>query len=613
MTRDNTLITDPNSLFAISRALRKTIIKTDQNPTNRNNAIRDEKHLSYRSNNKDQFETFKYDILTNLEQLDNYILELETVLGKITSDEDAVKLAQSVRKEQVKKLKADTPKAPKSPKPPKPPPKTTPSEKGKKGKKKGAGRYRGGAFPIDPDNLLDSLAQVVQQTSDVELRNLIKYYLGQVQSYLSQYEAMALGKDDVIAGMTKIYNDLKAGNPSFNFSELEQIGEGDALERMNDAMMIYLDTLPDIVPVVLPLLPPATVADVEASLKGKRRAIPILTGNEFIISTLSKINIILTKLIAEYNGKILVNYKKFLQSDLEEIALKVIDTQRRFNDLITYLQDYERSDKSVDIRKFLETIDNKFKQFIALSSRSIANFVNPNIQFLPNFSQQLSGKTFENQTQPFNLYQEILGNEQTQKNIVQTQKIIDDFNKKIDVKNKSLEKLYSKSREFNQKAEVLQNLLQSINPNSRSPTNIKLLFATTEKIERLAQEEGDLQLKIQELESDINKLEQDKGRYTGRKPFRPLVEDAFLPAVPDENSRLARQYRDLTDTLGILDLEYQRVAGDIAILSGRDSLSPTEQKELGSLRSERDNIVEAEGRNRDLLQAVRERLNELAM
>jgi len=613
MTRDNTLITDPNSLFAISRALRKTIIKTDQNPTNRNNAIRDEKHLSYRSNNKDQFETFKYDILTNLEQLDNYILELETVLGKITSDEDAVKLAQSVRKEQLKKLKADTPKAPKSPKPPKPPPKTTPSEKGKKGKKKGAGRYRGGAFPIDPDNLLDSLAQVVQQTSDVELRNLIKYYLGQVQSYLSQYEAMALGKDDVIAGMTKIYNDLKAGNPSFNFSELEQIGEGDALERMNDAMMIYLDTLPDIVPVVLPLLPPATVADVEASLKGKRRAIPILTGNEFIISTLSKINIILTKLIAEYNGKILVNYKKFLQSDLEEIALKVIDTQRRFNDLITYLQDYERSDKSVDIRKFLETIDNKFKQFIALSSRSIANFVNPNIQFLPNFSQQLSGKTFENQTQPFNLYQEILGNEQTQKNIVQTQKIIDDFNKKIDVKNKSLEKLYSKSREFNQKAEVLQNLLQSINPNSRSPTNIKLLFATTEKIERLAQEEGDLQLKIQELESDINKLEQDKGRYTGRKPFRPLVEDAFLPAVPDENSRLARQYRDLTDTLGILDLEYQRVAGDIAILSGRDSLSPTEQRELGSLRSERDNIVEAEGRNRDLLQAVRERLNELAM
>jgi len=613
MTRDNTLITDPNSLFAISRALRKTIIKTDQNPTNRNNAIRDEKHLSYRSNNKDQFETFKYDILTNLEQLDNYILELETVLGKITSDEDAVKLAQSVRKEQVKKLKADTPKAPKSPKPPKPPPKTTPSEKGKKGKKKGAGRYRGGAFPIDPDNLLDSLAQVVQQTSDVELRNLIKYYLGQVQSYLSQYEAMALGKDDVIAGMTKIYNDLKAGNPSFNFSELEQIGEGDALERMNDAMMAYLNTLPDIVPVVLPLLPPATVADVEASLKGKRRAIPILTGNEFIISTLSKINIILTKLIAEYNGKILVNYKKFLQSDLEEIALKVIDTQRRFNDLITYLQDYERSDKSVDIRKFLETIDNKFKQFIALSSRSIANFVNPNIQFLPNFSQQLSGKTFENQTQPFNLYQEILGNEQTQKNIVQTQKIIDDFNKKIDVKNKSLEKLYSKSREFNQKAEVLQNLLQSINPNSRSPTNIKLLFATTEKIERLAQEEGDLQLKIQELESDINKLEQDKGRYTGRKPFRPLVEDAFLPAVPDENSRLARQYRDLTDTLGILDLEYQRVAGDIAILSGRDSLSPTEQKELGSLRSERDNIVEAEGRNRDLLQAVRERLNELAM
>jgi len=613
MTRDNTLITDPNSLFAISRALRKTIIKTDQNPTNRNNAIRDEKHLSYRSNNKDQFETFKYDILTNLEQLDNYILELETVLGKITSDEDAVKLAQSVRKEQLKKLKADTPKAPKSPKPPKPPPKTTPSEKGKKGKKKGAGRYRGGAFPIDPDNLLDSLAQVVQQTSDVELRNLIKYYLGQVQSYLSQYEAMALGKDDVIAGMTKIYNDLKAGNPSFNFSELEQIGEGDALERMNDAMMAYLNTLPDIVPVVLPLLPPATVADVEASLKGKRRAIPILTGNEFIISTLSKINIILTKLIAEYNGKILVNYKKFLQSDLEEIALKVIDTQRRFNDLITYLQDYERSDKSVDIRKFLETIDNKFKQFIALSSRSIANFVNPNIQFLPNFSQQLSGKTFENQTQPFNLYQEILGNEQTQKNIVQTQKIIDDFNKKIDVKNKSLEKLYSKSREFNQKAEVLQNLLQSINPNSRSPTNIKLLFATTEKIERLAQEEGDLQLKIQELESDINKLEQDKGRYTGRKPFRPLVEDAFLPAVPDENSRLARQYRDLTDTLGILDLEYQRVAGDIAILSGRDSLSPTEQKELGSLRSERDNIVEAEGRNRDLLQAVRARLLELAM
>ena len=603
MTRDNTLITDPNSLFAISRALRKTIIKTDQNPTNRNNAIRDEKHLAYRSNNKDQFETFKYDILTNLEQLDNYILELETVLGKITSDEDAVKLAQSVRKEQVKKQKADT-KA------------DTPKKKGRPRKVvvEGAGRYRGGALFIDQSNVIQSLRDSSKSASITPtLREIIKFFFQRIEGEDTKFKAGMINKQTYLDFLEQLYDDIINESSLFNVEDLSGTDEEVAIDDIFTAFKELVSQLPDnLVP-----LEPATVADVEASLKGKRRAIPILTGNEFIIGTLSKINIILTKLIAEYNGKILVNYKKFLQSDLEEIALKVIDTQRRFNDLINYLQDYERSDKSVDIRKFLETIDNKFKQFIALSSRSIANFVNPNIQFLPNFSQQLSGKTFENQTQPFNLYQEILGNEQTQKNIVQTQKIIDDFNKKIDVKNKSLEKLYSKSREFNQKAEVLQNLLQSINPNSRSPTNIKLLLATTEKFERLAQENDDLQLKIQKLESDIIELEQDKGRYTGRKPFRPLAEDAFLgfdlPAVPDEQSRLARQHRDLTDLLETLDREYQRVAGDIAILSGRDSLSPTEQREFQSLRNERDNIVEAEERNRNLRQAVRERLQELAM
>jgi hypothetical protein len=395
---------------------------------------------------------------------------------------------------------------------------------------------------------------------------------------------MALGKGEVIAGMTKIYNDLKEGNPSFDFSELEQIGEGDALERMNDAMMEYLDTLPHVVP----LLPPATVADVEASLKGKRRTIPILTGNEFIIGTLSKINIILTKLIAEYNGKILVNYKKFLQSDLEEIALKIIDTQRRFNDLITYLQDYERGDKSVDIRKFLETIDNKFKQFIALSSRSIANFVNPNIQFLPNFSQQLSGKTFENQTQPFNLYQEILGNEQ---NIAeqeqQRQILLEEFNADKNFKVNKIKgdidelKLYIQQEYANKNRTREQNAL------------VKQMRNELKKLE--------------------GKLSKEESKVFKPKKFRPLVEDAFLPAVPDENSRLARQYRDLTETLGILEREYQSVARNIATLSGRDSLSPREQRDLGSLRNERDNIVEAEERNRNILEGIRARLLELAM
>jgi hypothetical protein len=124
-----------------------------------------------------------------------------------------------------------------------------------------------------------------------------------------------------------------------------------------------------------------------------RRQIPLFSGNEFIISTLSKINTLLTKLIAEYNSKILVNYKNYLVTDIEEIGLKVIDSKRRFDELKTYIEAYEAGTKVADISKFLSVIERKFRDFLSLSARSIANFVNPNLVLLPNFSQEL-GATY---------------------------------------------------------------------------------------------------------------------------------------------------------------------------------------------------------------------------
>ena len=116
-----------------------------------------------------------------------------------------------------------------------------------------------------------------------------------------------------------------------------------------------------------------------------------------------------------------------------------------------------------------------------------------------------------------------------------------------------------------------------------------------------------------ELKKLEGKLTKEESKVFKPKKFRPLAEDAFLPLVPTENERLARQYRDLVDNLGILDREYQGVAGDIAILSGRDSLSPTDQRELDRLRRERDRITEIEDRNRGILEGIRARLLELAM
>lgn len=385
MTRDNTLITDPNSLFAISRALRKQIVETDTNPQNRNNAIRDEKHVAYKSTGKDGYETFKYDILTNLEQLDNYILELETVLGKITSDEDALRLAQEVRKAK---------KEPATPKKRGPKPKAKGAEE-----TKGSGRYRGGAMPVLPsdDTLIKTLVSLTKSSSISDtLKEIIKYYLLDLEAEISKYEGTAITKTQLINAVEDIYDKVVDEITAFNIEDLAGTNEELALDDIQNAVMKYLESLPD---TPAPLAPEA-----EKSLK-QRRGIPIITGREFIVSTLSKLNILLIKLIAEYNGKILVNYKKFLQSDLEEIALKVIDTQRRFRELKDYLKDFEKADKSINITKFLTTIDDNFKKFTALSSRSIANFVNPNIQLLPNFSQQLSG-TFEDPKQPFNLYLE---------------------------------------------------------------------------------------------------------------------------------------------------------------------------------------------------------------
>jgi hypothetical protein len=375
MTRDNTLINDPNSLFAISRALRKQIVETDTNPQNRNNAIRDEKHIAYKSTGKDGYESFKYDILTNLEQLDNYFLELETVLGKITSDEDALRLEQEVRK--AKKAS------------------TTPAKRGRPPKAKGAettgaGYYRGGVLPKLPidETLIDSLTSLVKGNSiSDDFRPLLNTYITQLNAEIKKYNSKTIEKSQLLTNVNDIFN-------SIDTISLSGTPEENDLEEVNNVVIKYLGTLPDVAP----------DAEQEKSLK-QRRAIPIATGNEFVVSTLSKINILLIKLIAEYNGKILVNYKKFLQSDLEEIALKVIDSQRRFRELKDYLKDYEEGTRAVNITKFLDTIDNNFKKFTALSSRSIANFVNPNIQLLPNFSQQLS-ETYQDPKQPFNLYQE---------------------------------------------------------------------------------------------------------------------------------------------------------------------------------------------------------------
>jgi hypothetical protein len=399
-TRDSTLMTDPNSIFAVSRALRKSIVETDPNAKNRNEAIRDEKHLAYKSVGKDSYESFKYDILTSLEQLDTYFLELETVLGKITSDQDALVLQQQVRKQQTPAKRRGRP------------PKAKVTGAGYSGGKRccfnstycnGTAHYRnpklrGGVVPDLPKDksIMDVLKGAMKSSSSSKtLQGLLAIFFPQVEYLIERYNTGEVTNEDVLDSLSVIYDKLDQDE----IDKLDAIdGEKDGMIDIYNALVDWIDTLPTNAPEAL--AEPIPVA----SLK-KRRSIPILSGNEFIVSTLSKINILLIKLIAEYNGKILVNYKKFLQSDLEEIALKVIDSQRRFQELKTYLNDYEEGTKAVNISKFLSTIENNFQKFVALSSRSIANFVNPNIQFLPSFSQQLSG-TFQDPKQPFNLSEE---------------------------------------------------------------------------------------------------------------------------------------------------------------------------------------------------------------
>jgi len=67
------------------------------------------------------------------------------------------------------------------------------------------------------------------------------------------------------------------------------------------------------------------------------------------------------------------------------------------DELKSYIDSFESGigGKNLNITKFLRTIDAKFNEFLSLSARAVANFVNPNLVILPNFSQQL------NPNQPF--------------------------------------------------------------------------------------------------------------------------------------------------------------------------------------------------------------------
>jgi len=349
-TRDASLMSDPNSLFAVSRALRKRIVETDPNPQNRNEAIRDEKHLAYKVHGKDNYETFKYDIITNLELLDTYILELETVLGKITRDKNRIILENKVV------------------------------------------RLRGGVLPDLPSDatVMDNLkAAMTADDSSRFLKKLLRMFVPPVENLLAKYRMGELTIDDVMDGMNTAYERL----PQNDVAQLDTVGEQDGMLEIFNAIYRWLDTLPTYAPEAL--------AEPVNILK-QRGTIPLLSGNEFLVSTLSKINFLLIKLIAEYNGKILVNYKNFLQSDLEEIALKIIDSQRRYLELKSDLEDFKLGAKVVDISKFLSTIEMNFQKLFALSSRSIANYQNPSLTSIPSFSQQLSIQDKPNDYKKYN-------------------------------------------------------------------------------------------------------------------------------------------------------------------------------------------------------------------
>lgn len=379
MTRDNTLIQDPNSLFAISRALRKRIVETDPNPEHRNDAIRDEKHIAYKSQGKAGIETFKYDILTSLEQLDNMFLELETVVPKITND----------------------------PAKPRGRPKKGAGLVG--GKRccfnsaycNGTAHYRnprmtGGALPDLPSDptILLNLNRSLNTVGELSrtLKKLLRSFLPQVERALERYQQGALTNNELIDILDSAFQTLDQ-------KDVDKLAgdESDAMTDIYDALTGWFETLP--------LNAPESLAEPLVAPKKRVITVSATAGNEFVVSTLSKINILLIKLIAEYNGKILPNYKKFLQSDLEEIANKVADSQRRFRELKDdYLERFSEGAKASNTDKFVDTIDKNFNKFTGLVSRSIANFVNPNLIFLPNFSQQLIG-TYADPKESFNLQQ----------------------------------------------------------------------------------------------------------------------------------------------------------------------------------------------------------------
>jgi len=443
MTRDNTLIQDPNSLFAVSRALRKQIVRTDPNSQNRNDAIRDEKHIAYKSAGKGTIETFKYDILTSLEQLDNMFLELETVVPKITSDP-----AGTVgRPKGAKNKKART-------------------GAGYSGGKRccfnssycnGTAHYRnprmtGGVLPDLPENssIMVNLKSALSSVGGASrtLKKLLRVFLPKVEDLLGQYRMGEITNEDVIDGMDTAFGELDQRDVD-KLNEID--GEEGGMLKIYNALQTWILTLPE-------NAPEALAEPEETAPKAKRpNSLAVATGNEFVVSTLSKINVLLIKLIAEYNGKILPNYKKFLQSDLEEIADKVGDSQKRFRELKDdYLERFSEGAKAANIDKFVSVIDKNFNRFTALVSRSIANFVNPNLIHLPNFSTQLiegfveetqpdktirrpirrtqerTSSTIQDPKQPFNVYQEALTKTEREKQTefdTRVDKLVAEYNK----------------------------------------------------------------------------------------------------------------------------------------------------------------------------------------
>jgi hypothetical protein len=465
MSREASLIQDPNSLFAISRALRKQIVRTDPNPQNRNDAIRDEKHIAYKSTGKGTIETFKYDILTSLEQLDNMFLELETVVPRITN-EPAGRVGR-------------------------------PSGSRNKPKAKGAGYYRGGALPPLPSNedVFDALRYSLQlDTVSDTLKDILKFYIPRAEE---QKKAFETGKITSTEFSNNIYDLFKQinGRPAL-MQDIASTDERDALADIDTAVQDYIKTLTE--------------------TKKRTVLIPPTAGNEFVVSALSKINVLLIKLIAEYNGKILANYKNFLQSDLQEIANKVSDSLARFRDLQdNVLKDFSQGAKAADIDKFVSTIDQNFKRLTALVNRSIANFVNPNITLLPNFSQQLVGESFQDPKQPFNLYK-----------MTEVQKK-QDIDTKIDKLVKQYipirEDIQKNMREFNAVRNTIEGIDQRI-----EFLDLKKMDGSISKREKLALLvlDKDREKQLKQMDKLANRL--DKLQYK-RNAIEDMPEFAFFP------------------------------------------------------------------------------------